>query len=355
GQDWAPHARWLADRLALPESRWHQPIATTPRHLLAPRWFTRTNDTGDLDGLERWMVHDGATDEAAWLQAAYHQTCSLVTQVAGHHADLVTLDERPTGLPTSSATNPWTLMQMLRHGRIARGCTVLDVGTGPGYACALLARLLGEERVTSVDLDPYLTTAAAERLDRIGLHPQLRTADATGPLDWQGDRIVATVAVRKVPASWLVALRPAGRLVATIADTMCILTARKTDDGGAWGQVQYDRAGFMTARTSLDPPQPPKPGPPEPSGDGEATAGRYPVLDVARASELASMLAITAPGIRHGYHQDGDGQRTAWMTHPDGSWAKATGRDPGEHVEGRDPGEDREECGWGGDYREETA
>ena len=54
------------------------------------------------------------------------------------------------------------------------------------------------------------------------------------------------------------------------------------------------------------------------------------MVNVNEAWELYSMLGITAPGIQHHYQEDEDGTRTAWMTHPDGSWARATaiGEDP---------------------------
>jgi protein-L-isoaspartate O-methyltransferase len=51
---------------------------------------------------------------------------------------------------------------------------------------------------------------AAERLDSVGLRPAVLTVDATGALPGTYDRIIATVAVRPVPASWLAALRPGG-------------------------------------------------------------------------------------------------------------------------------------------------
>ncbi|MFI9169717.1 hypothetical protein [Streptomyces lincolnensis] len=57
--------------------------------------------------------------------------------------------------------------------------------------------------MTSVDVDPYLAEAARERLDLIGLRPSVEAVDATGPLParvGQFDRIVATVAVRRVPS-----------------------------------------------------------------------------------------------------------------------------------------------------------
>ena len=57
------------------------------------------------------------------------------------------------------------------------------------------------------------------------------------------------MAVRPVPASWLAALRPGGRLVTTITGTNLIVTADKTPDGGASGRTEWDRAGFMHTRS----------------------------------------------------------------------------------------------------------
>jgi SAM-dependent methyltransferase len=209
---------------------------------------------------------------------------------------------------------------------ISDGTDVLDVGTGSGYGTALLCKRLGDSRVTSIDVDEYLAKAAAERLDSIGLHPQVTACDATGPLPGAYDRIVSTVAVRPVPASWLTALRPGGRLVTTITGTSLIITADKTPDGGASGRTEWDRAGFMHTRTG--PTYPPAAleqftAIRDARGD-QVTTGRFPIVNVNEAWELYSMLGITAPGIQHHYEEGQDGKRTAWMIHPDGSWARAT-------------------------------
>lgn len=232
-------------------------------------------------------------------------------------------------MQTSSATLPRLIAQMLRHAQLYDGADVLDVGTGSGYGCAVLVHRLGSTHVTSVDVDKYLTDAAAERLVHIGLRPQALTCDATGSLPGSYDRIVSTVAVRPIPASRLAALRPGGRLVTTIAGTALIVTADKTDDGGAIGRTEWDRAGFMHTRAGPDYP----PGirdtfaaVREVDGD-EVSEGRYPVVNVVEAWELWSMLGVVAPGIEHYYHEDDDGRRTAWMLHPDGSWARATSMD----------------------------
>ncbi|WP_413116377.1 protein-L-isoaspartate O-methyltransferase family protein [Streptomyces sp. CY1] len=217
---------------------------------------------------------------------------------------------------------------MFQHAHIGDGDRLLDVGTGSGYGAALAARRLSDEQVTSVDVDGYLTEAARKRMSEAGVAPTLDTIDATRDLPYEParfDRIVATVSVRTIPESWLRALRPGGRLVTTIAGTSLLVTAEKDEDGGATGRVEWERAGFMHARHGDDYP----PGAAvrlakaaELDGD-EVTRGPYPVLDVANAWDLASMLDITVPGIEHEYREDGE-RRVALMAHADGSWARAT-------------------------------
>ncbi|WP_248959365.1 methyltransferase domain-containing protein [Sphaerisporangium perillae] len=273
------------------------------------------------------MFNDGQADVETWMRAAYSDR-TLVTSVAGAHADQAQESDRPAGRPTSSSTLPGLVVQMLRHLRVYDGADVLDVGTGSGYGCALLAARLGGEHVTSVDVDPYLTAAAVHRLEQAGLRPEVATIDATGPLPGDYDRIVATVSVRPIPASWLAALRPGGRLVTTITGTTLIITADKSEDGGAVGRVEWDRAGFMAARHDAgDYPSSPHalPGELRDREGDHISEGRYPVLDVVEAWEVRSMLDVTVPGIEHHYEEYDDGRRSAWMSHKDGSWARATG------------------------------
>src|ERR1700749_3143234 len=100
---------------------------------------------------------------------------------------------------------------MLDHAQVYDGADVLDVATGSGYSAALLAHSLGSSHVTSIDVNPYLTEVAENRLDDLELAPEIITGDATGPLPGEYDRIVSMTSVRPVPASWLKALRPGGR------------------------------------------------------------------------------------------------------------------------------------------------
>ncbi|WP_327105216.1 methyltransferase domain-containing protein [Nonomuraea glycinis] len=317
---WRDHAARLAAGVTAHGSRWRQAVAAVPRHLFVPRWW----DTPAGAAFGTWEAHDGPADEAGWMEAAYSDQ-TLVTQVAGVHADQARTGDVASGRPTSSSTLPSLVVRMLRHGDIYEGADVLDVATGSGYSAALLAHLLGDHRVTSIDVDPYLVDAATRRLDAIGFHPQVLACDATGPLPGRYDRIVSMVSVKPIPASWLSALKPGGRLVTVLANTSLILTATKTEDGGATGRIEPDWAMFMPVRSAGDyPPRLNKLFDEVREQTGESTArGRYPIVDVASAWELQSMLEVVAPGIENRFDDLPDGSRVAWMLHADGSWARA--------------------------------
>ncbi|MET3986294.1 protein-L-isoaspartate(D-aspartate) O-methyltransferase [Streptomyces sp. PvR034] len=314
--DWQSHAGHLAEETVRTDSRWYTPLAETPRHPFVPRWWE--NRGGG------WDLRDGSSDVEAWMRAAYSNT-SLVTRVGTLHADDAEPGRRAEGVPTSSSTLPSLVVRMYRHARITDGSKVL-VTTGSGYGTALACRRLGDRNITSVDVDEYLVKAAGERLASEGFNPDMAVCDITGDLPGTYDRIVSTVSVRPIPVSWLAALKPGGRMVTTIADTGLVITADKTDDGGAVGRVEWDRAGFMVTRHSDDYAPLLEPlylAARDEDGD-EIGMGRYPVLNVPEAWEVWSMLALAVPGIEY-RTMKADGRMTLWMLHADGSWARATG------------------------------
>lgn len=320
--NWKTDAERLAATVTPRGSRWRDPVASIPRHLVIPRWW----DTPAGAGFGTWEWCDGQADPGRWMRTAYSDQ-TVITQVAGVHADHGGPGDAPQGWPTSSATLPGLVIRMLRHAEIYDGAEVLDVATGAGYSAAILSRLLGNHRVTSIDVDPYLVDAATGRLGEIGLHPKILTVDATGPLPGEYDRIVSMVSVRPIPESWVAALKPGGRLVTVIAGTSLIITGTKVDNGWVEGRVEWDRAMFMRTR----------------SGEGDyppglsemfaavrdhrgedVSQGRYPVVCVSEGWELNSMLEVIAPGIADYYEEEDGGRRTAWLVHEDGSWARAS-------------------------------
>ncbi|WP_228449652.1 methyltransferase type 11 [Streptomyces alkaliterrae] len=322
--DWEHHAAAMADETVRPESRWHRPLATTPRHLFVPRWWT----SRERDGAVGYELHDGVSDPEAWMRAAYDSGRTLTTRVGPHHADHAAPGTViPETWPTSSSTLPGLVVMMYRHAFLADTSRVL-VTTGSGYGTALACKRLGSEHVTSVDVDPYLVEAARERLAAAGHHPCMEVCDLTGELPGGYDRIISTVSVRTIPGSWLTALAPGGRMVTTLSGTGLIIVADKTDDGGAFGRVAPESAGFMRTRHGDD--YDPLPGNAQlwetaQNAEGESvTRGRYPVMRVSSTWDVRSTLELVVPGIEHRMDVGEDGTRTAYMLHVDGSWARAT-------------------------------
>jgi len=328
--DWESAARGLAAETVIrPESRWYQALATTPRHLFVPRWWTRTTST---DGEDLWELRDSGDDTDTWLRDTYADT-TLVTRVGTHHADHAqrgqTLPRGRDRRSTSSSTLPALLLLMYRAAFVTDASRLL-VTTGSGYGTALACVRLGQERVTSVDVDPYLVKAARERLAAAGHHPRVEVCDLTGPLpEGAYDRIVSTVSVPTVPASWLKALAPGGRLVTALADTGLVIVADKTPEGGAVGHVAPEAAGFMNARHGEDyddtfPENPPVWQSAQYAEGESITTGRYPLMYVPDTWDVRSTLELLVPGVDHRRHTADDGIRTVHMLHADGSWARAT-------------------------------
>ncbi len=133
------------------------------------------------------------------------------------------------------------------------------------------------------------------------------------------------VSLPAIPPSWLAALRPDGRLVFSLAGGPVLITARKTPDGGAAGRVEYERAGFMAARHG--PGCPPEiPGVAGDTDGDDITTSPYPVVDPTWGWELDAILSVTTPGLSYSTSASPDtGITTTWITHPDGSWARASG------------------------------
>ncbi|MFD7975288.1 methyltransferase domain-containing protein [Streptomyces sp. NPDC059071] len=324
--DWETYAQRLGEQVARPGSPWEAAVADTPRHLFVPRWFERDQAAGGR------VVRDGAVDADAWLAAAYSDT-TLVTRVGALHADHAEPGTVVTsGVSTSSSTEPGLVVGMYRHADFTDRCRTL-VTTGTGYGTALACHRLGADRVTSVDIDPYLVEAATDRLASIGLRPETAVCDLTqGPLPGEYDRIVSTVSVPTIPAAWLKALRPYGRLVTTITGTSLILYADKTPDGGARGWTSFEPASFMSARQGDDYEEtvPASVWTKAKYRDGEESVSRHHLVFVPEAWSIRSMLQLQVPGIEHRHQWYPDGRHTVWMAHPDGSWVRAHATAPRE-------------------------
>jgi len=144
-------------------------------------------------------------------------------------------------IPLPGGERMWTPKmeaRVVQELKLGPGESVLEIGTGSGYLTALMASL--GARVTSVEIDPALSAAAAPKLARAGVPPvELRVGDgARGYGAAQYDAIVLTGSTPVLPDAFARQLAPGGRLFAVVGDAPA-MTAR---------MVRWAAPGAVTAQ-----------------------------------------------------------------------------------------------------------
>ncbi|TCP43403.1 protein-L-isoaspartate(D-aspartate) O-methyltransferase [Tamaricihabitans halophyticus] len=206
----------------LTSARWQAAFRATPRHVFVPEYF-------EQDNAGTW--HRVVVDDE--MLTTIYRNVGLFTDV----------DDDGRGV--SSSSTPGLMTRMLELLDVRDDDTVLEIGTGTGYNTALLCAGLGAERVSSIDVD-YIETAR-KRLASLGYYPTLRTGDGINGIPDRApfDRVLATVAVTRIPQAWLDQLADGGAVLADIklnamAGNLVLLHKRgniaegRFDTGQAW-------------------------------------------------------------------------------------------------------------------------
>jgi protein-L-isoaspartate(D-aspartate) O-methyltransferase len=234
GLEWQSRVRQLVHELTsagvLTDPAWIEAFTTTPRHVFLPAFTDKSRVLTAADGEE-------------WLAAVYSDR-GLLTATAN------TPDDQPR--PASSSSAPSVMAVMLDRLDLRPGHTVLEIGTGTGYNAALLAHRLGDDRVTSVDIDPKLVDTARRQLLALGMHPRLLTGDGAHGVAENApyDRIIATCAITHIPSAWIRQLAPGGRLVAPLTgeEAAPLMVLDNTAPDELTGRFDPCPAAFMPLR-----------------------------------------------------------------------------------------------------------
>jgi protein-L-isoaspartate(D-aspartate) O-methyltransferase len=232
---------------ALPEG-WATVFSEVDRARFIPArvWFD------DEQGRPQPLDRDGEPDR--WRSAVYSDE-PIVTQLD----DGATVWPARSNAATSSASQPSMVLLMLDALDVQPGQRVLEIGTGTGYNAALLARRLGEQLVTSIDVDPALAEGARASLKAAGYAPTVVCAD--GAEGWPGgapyDRIISTAAViaGRLPYAWVEQTRPGGLILTpwgTAYHNGALVRLCVHEDGTATGGV-IGNAAFMRLRAQRTP------------------------------------------------------------------------------------------------------
>ena len=282
------------------DPRWRAVFAAVPRHLFVPYYYVGSADGRGEDRL--WRDSPDPHTRERWLRGVYTDG-PLATRLRD-------------GELLSSSSQPSLMARMLAELRVTDGDHVLEIGAGTGYNAALLANRLGDDHVTTVDLDPEITDSARNHLADAGHHPTVITGDGArgAPEHAPYDRVIATCALPTIPRAWLPQCTPGARVLAPLATGLITLTVH--DGTHAEGNFLDTAAYFVPLRGT---------GPsvrseiPHTPGDHELLRFlltlTHGVLDPGEARDLWEREG--RPGReRYGVTVTGDGAR-AWLDDPE--------------------------------------
>lgn len=145
-------------------------------------------------------------------------------------------DDAPLGIAAGQTiSQPYIVALMIEAARLRPGARVLEIGTGSGYAAAVMSRIAA--RVVTIERWPELAERAGETLRQLGyVNVEVHLAD--GMAGWAAnapyDAILAAAAGTGVPPAWLAQLAPGGTLVlpmGRIGHVQRLLRISKADDG----------------------------------------------------------------------------------------------------------------------------
>jgi protein-L-isoaspartate(D-aspartate) O-methyltransferase len=132
-------------------------------------------------------------------------------------------------------SQPYIVALMMQAAAIKSGDKVLEVGSGSGYAAAVIGRIAA--RVIGIERQHELVEVARERLERLG-YDNIDIVEGDGtkgcPDEAPFDAILAAASGSHVPEPLLGQLAPGGRIVMPIGDPGAVqelVKVTKQEDG----------------------------------------------------------------------------------------------------------------------------
>lgn len=299
----------------LDDPRLQAAFTEVPRHHFVPEYLRLDADPASAPRVDGTV---GRSDPQ-YLESVYTDQ-ALMTQtkpVQGQPDSFVW---------SSSSSMPSVMADMIEELEIEPGMTVFESGTGTGYNAAILCHLLGDDAVTTIEIDPELRRTAMKHLAELGYHP------SSTPQTASYDRILATHAVDDIPPEWITLGKPGAMILTDLrppSNSQIGAWAKLTvdDDGrGATGRLMPPRGYFMSARKV-----------PQYADDGQ----RLPDLSLEEHQRRAELMLSRTADLASTAFDDPAFGLYFWRRHPDvwswsydggvtlsavdGSWAQVRG------------------------------
>ncbi|MET8864284.1 hypothetical protein ABZW11_15185 [Nonomuraea sp. NPDC004580] len=196
----------LRARGRITDPQWEQALRDVPRHLFAPdvAWAVPNHESAPRGRIEL------ATDPAAYLDAIYSDA-SIIIQTDDGEGDA----SSGKGAFTSSISAPGIVFPFLELLSPQESDRILEIGTGSGWTAGLLAWAIGQDGVTSVEVDAQVAARASANLKSAGRAPHLVVGDGLKghPEGAPFDRVHVTAGVSDIPMAWISQTRPGGIIV----------------------------------------------------------------------------------------------------------------------------------------------
>ena len=139
--------------------------------------------------------------------------------VSDDHAHLAYGDHPLPIEAQQTISQPYIVALMIQAAAITEGDKVLEVGSGSGYAAAVISRIAG--RVIGIERQHDLVKIARERMQRLGYwNVEIVEGDGTKgcPEFAPYDAILAAASGSHVPKPLIEQLSPGGRIVMPVGD-----------------------------------------------------------------------------------------------------------------------------------------
>lgn len=266
---------------------------------------------------------DRDTDPQRWRQVVYSDTAIMTQFDNGATVWPDTAGEQPT----SSASQPSLVLDMLDSLDVQDHHRMLEIGTGTGYNAALLAARLGDRAVSTIEIDATVAQQARTNLVTSGYTPTVITGD--GAAGYRAgapyDRIIATVSVRpgELPYAWVDQTRPGGIIVTPWGPDYHngVLAHLVVDEDGAASGHLSSNLAFMRLRAQQDAICPLDTGE---TGDAQETTTSLWVYEVVGEFSGALIIGLLVPHCHKIVDEDADDEYHHFVRIHDcatGSWA----------------------------------